>query len=120
MAVLKPEQVPGLVKAGASTRVDAHVAPRFKAGDHVVVRNLHPVGHTRLPRYLRGKRGTIASDWGVFVFPDSNAHRKGEKPQHVYSVRFTGRELWGASASERDTLHVDMWDDYLDSALESR
>jgi len=117
MAVLAPAQVPGLVKAGASTRVNVHVAPRFRPGDHVLVRNIHPEGHTRLPRYLRGKRGTVETDHGVFVFPDTHAHRKGEKPQHVYAVRFTHRELWGAAASDRDTLYVDMWDDYLDSAV---
>jgi nitrile hydratase len=117
MPVLKPDMVPGLVKAGASTRVAAHVAPRFRPGDTVVVRNINPTGHTRLPRYLRGKRGRVEIDHGVFVFPDTHAHRKGEKPQHVYAVRFTHRELWGPKAAERDTLYVDMWDDYLDPAI---
>ena len=61
-------------------------------------RNINPVGHTRLPRYARGKFGMIHRDYGVFVFPDTNAHFLGEKPQHVYSVRFAARELWGAQA----------------------
>jgi nitrile hydratase len=116
MVVLTKEMVPALVAAGASCRVDHAVAPRFRPGDRIVVRNLHPEGHTRLPRYVRGRHGTVEQDWGVFVFPDTSAHGAGEKPQHVYSVRFTARELWGPQAAERDTLRVDLWDDYMDPA----
>ena len=114
MPTLTPDMVPTVVKTGASTRVGNAVTPRFRAGEKVVVRNLNPTGHTRLPRYLRDKEGTVKADWGVFVFPDTHAHGNGEKPQHVYSVRFTARELWGPAASDRDTLYVDIWDDYLD------
>jgi nitrile hydratase len=77
---------------------------------------MHPVGHTRLPRYARGKLGTINADHGVFVFPDTNAHFLGENPQHLYSVRFAARELWGEQASARDSVFIDMWDDYLEPA----
>jgi nitrile hydratase beta subunit-like protein len=117
MPVLTRDIVPTLVKSGASTRVATHVAPRFRPGDHVIVRNINPTGHTRLPRYVRAKRGTVEADYGIFVFPDTSAHGKGDKPQHVYSVRFTGRALWGPSASDRDTLYLDLWDDYLDPVL---
>ncbi|HLX36648.1 MAG TPA: nitrile hydratase subunit beta, partial [Candidatus Binataceae bacterium] len=79
---------------------------RFRVGDRVVARNINATGHTRLPRYVRGKRGTIASDWGEYVFADSNAHEGGERRQHVYSVIFTARELWGRDASTRDTLRI--------------
>jgi len=68
------------------------------------------------PRYVRGKSGAVERDHGVFVFPDTNAHFLGEKPQHLYSVRFTSRELWGSRASPRDFIHLDMWDDYLERA----
>ena len=97
-----------------SARRDAAVSPRFKVGQRVRARNINPVTHTRLPRYARGKVGVIDRDHGVFVFPDTNAEFAGEKPQHVYSVRFAARELWGAQASPHDFVHVDMWDDYLD------
>src|SRR5690349_9366131 len=70
--------------------------PVFHTGQRVRARNLHPAGHTRLPRYVRGRAGIIDRDHGVFVFPDTNAQFRGEKPQHVYSVRFAARELWGA------------------------
>jgi nitrile hydratase len=114
MPVVTKETVPELVRTGGSTRVHKAVAPRFRVGDHVVVRTIHPAHHTRLPRYARGKRGIVEQDHGVFVFPDTSAHEQGERPQHVYSVRFTARELWGSQAPERDTLRLDLWDDYLD------
>ena len=116
MPVITKDLVPVLVSTGGSTRVAKPVAPRFRAGDRVLVLTLNPEHHTRLPRYARGKRGTVERDHGVFVFPDTAAHHQGEKPQHVYSVRFTARELWGPSAPQRDTLRLDLWDDYLDPA----
>src|SRR5262249_54006567 len=93
-----------------SARRDVAVAARFKAGQKVRARNIHPTGHTRLPRYVRGKSGVVVLDRGVFLFPDTNAHLQGEKPQHLYSVKFAARELWGERASPRDAVHVDMWD----------
>jgi nitrile hydratase beta subunit len=89
--------------------------PRFREGDLVVARNINPTGHTRLPRYVRGKRGVVHRDWGEYVFADSNAHNGGKRAQHVYSVTFTARELWGKEAPSRDTLRIDLWEDYLDA-----
>jgi nitrile hydratase len=107
---------PGLVTRRNSARRAVDAKPRFRVGQRVRARNFHPTGHTRLPRYARGKQGVIALDHGVFLFPDTNAHFRGEKPQHVYSVRFAARELWGPQASPRDFVHIDMWDDYLERA----
>jgi nitrile hydratase subunit beta len=87
---------------------------RFAKGERVRARNINPSGHTRVPRYVRGKRGVIARDYGVFVFPDTNAHHAGTKPQHCYSVSFEARELWGKSRSSRERVLVDLWEDYLE------
>src|ERR1700694_3347557 len=84
---------------------------RFREGDHVVALNINPIGHTRLPRYVRGKGGVIHRDWGIYDFPDSAVHNAGERAQHVYSVSFTARELWGRDAPARDTLLIDLWED---------
>src|SRR5439155_2377453 len=108
--------VPAIVARRNSARRDAAVSARFEVGQRVRARNINPTGHTRLPRYARGKVGVVVRDHGVFVFPDTNAEFLGEKPQHVYSVRFAARELWGEHASARDFIHLDMWDDYLDRA----
>jgi hypothetical protein len=112
--LLTPDIVPAVVATGASARVAKHVAARFRVGDRVRVRNHNPVTHTRLPGYLRDKRGIIEHDYGVFAFPDTHAHGLGDMAQHCYSVRFTAREVWGPTASERDTLRVDVFDDYMD------
>jgi nitrile hydratase beta subunit len=95
---------------------DPKISPRFKAGQHVRAKNINPTGHTRLPRYARGKAGRIHLDHGVYNFPDSNAQGLGVKRQHVYSVRFGARELWGDQASSHDSVYIDMWDDYLEHA----
>ncbi len=113
---LRAEQVPAALAKGNPVTRDVPAAARFKAGDRVRARNIHPTGHTRLPRYARGRLGTIARDHGIHVFPDSNAHFRGEKPQHLYSVRFAARELWGEEASPRDAVYVDLWDDHLEPA----
>ena len=86
------------------------------SGQRVRARNINPAGHTRLPRYARGRVGVVVLDRGIYVFPDTNAHVLGEKPQHLYSVRFAARDLWGERASTRDSVHLDLWDDYLERA----
>jgi nitrile hydratase subunit beta len=113
---LTADKVLPLVARGQPASRNVALVPRFQLGQRVRARNIHPTGHTRLPRYTRGKLGTIDRDHGVFVFPDTNAHFLGEKPQHVYSVRFAASELWGDQAAPRDAVCVDMWDDYLEPA----
>jgi len=92
------------------------VPPKFRSGDRVIARNINPTGHTRLPRYARGRRGAIDRDHGVFIFADTHAMTRDKKPQHCYSVRFAARELWGPGASARDSVYLDLWDDHLDPA----
>jgi nitrile hydratase subunit beta len=106
----------GWLSRGIASSQDPSVRPLFKVRQRVRARNINPTGHTRLPRYARGRTGVIVKDHGVYLFPDTNAHFQGEKRQHVYSVRFAARELWGKDASPRDSVHLDMWDDYLERA----
>jgi nitrile hydratase beta subunit len=90
------------------------VSASFQLNQQVRARNINPITHTRLPRYVRGKSGTIDRDHGVFGFPDTTVAGLGEKPQHVYSVRFTARDLWGEQASPQDAVYLDLWEDYLE------
>ena len=85
-------------------------APRFEAGSRVLVHDIDRVGHTHLPRYLRGKTGLVESDRGLFVFPEADHHGEAETLQHVYTVRFRARDVWGPEASERDSMHFNLWD----------
>jgi nitrile hydratase len=114
--VLRPSEVAAFLRVRRLARLDDKVAPKFGLGDRVFTRNDHPIGHTRLPRYARGRRGFIDRDHGVFIFPDTHAMTRDRKPQHCYSVRFAARELWGPGASALDSVYVDLWDDHLDPA----
>jgi nitrile hydratase len=111
---LTADQVPVLVSKGSPSDRTTGTAPRFTTGQSVRTRNMNPLGHTRLPRYARGRSGTIERLHGVFVFPDTNALFQGEHPQHLYSVKFSARELWGAAAAARDHIYVDLWESYLE------
>ena len=75
---------------------------------------MNPAGHTRLPRYARGRRGEIHHCHGAHVFPDSNAMGGGECPQHLYTVVFPARELWGPEAEGDDKVYLDLWESYLE------
>lgn len=103
-----------LAKGGPTTRPGT--APRFRLGDKVRTKNMHPATHTRLPRYLRGHEGEIVLLHGAHVFPDTNAHGGGEEPQPLYTVRFSARDIWGAARNPRDTVSADLWESYLEPA----
>jgi nitrile hydratase subunit beta len=114
---LTPDRVPAVaLNRNLPTSEDPSIKPRFRVGQVVRARNINPTGHTRLPRYARGRVGQVDRDHGVHIFPDTNALGLGEKRQHVYSVKFAARELWGDQASPRDSVYLDMWDDYLEPA----
>jgi nitrile hydratase subunit beta len=107
-----------LARRRSLRRDDVRIRPQFRVGQRVRARNINPVGHTRLPRYLRGHAGTVETDHGVFDFQDTDAegYTLPDRPQHVYTVSFTARELWGNAANPRDTVHAELWEDYLDRA----
>ncbi len=88
----------------------------FKAGDRVRARNIHPLTHTRLPRYVRGHVGVVERDYGCQVFPDSAATESGENPQWLYTVVFDGAELWGADADPTVRVSIDAFEPYLEAA----
>ena len=113
---LMAARVPTFFANGAPKKRNVQAAANFRVGERVRARNIHPTGHTRLPRYARGKNGVVMMDHGIFVFPDTNASMQGEKPQHLYSVKFEARELWGEQAKPKDSIYIDMWDDYLERA----
>jgi nitrile hydratase len=108
--------VPTYMKGTPPDRNRPGKPSRFTVGQRVRTRHINTTGHTRLPRYARGRFGTIHRDHGVFSFADTNAQFLGENPQHVYSVRFDARELWGEAARPQDSVYLDMWDDYLEPA----
>ncbi|MGM0659745.1 MAG: nitrile hydratase subunit beta [Pseudomonadota bacterium] len=113
---LAPDAVRPALARGASSDRTLQASPRFHPGDRVRARVMHPRGHTRLPRYVRGATGRIEAEHGGHVFPDSNAHGQGEAPQRLYTVVFDGRDLWGMDAEPGLKISVDAWESYLDPA----
>lgn len=111
--VATAEMIPAILAAGSTYDRQSNRPQGFTIGDRVRARNIHPQGHTRLPRYARGKAGEIVAVHGTHVFPDSNAQAKGEDPQWLYTVRFTGAELWGKDT--QDSVCIDLWEPYLEA-----
>jgi nitrile hydratase len=105
----EPMRAPRLAEPGPSS--SQH---RFAVGDRVRVREWHPLGHTRAPRYVQGRRGTIARLDGVFSLPDVEYHCDATRREPTYCVRFDARELWGEAAEPRASVHVDLWQSYLE------
>ncbi|MFO1049625.1 MAG: nitrile hydratase subunit beta [Geminicoccaceae bacterium] len=111
---VRPKDVDRLFKTGGNFARPADAPAGFAAGEGVRTRNMHPLGHTRLPRYARGKSGVVHRLHGAHVLPDTNAHGRGECPEHLYTVMFTARTLWGEEASPRDKVYLDLWESYLE------
>jgi nitrile hydratase subunit beta len=95
---------------------EATAAAKFKVGDRVRAKNIHPTTHTRLPRYVRGHSGVVERNNGCHVFPDSSATEAGENPQWLYTVVFDGRELWGNDADHSVKVSIDAFEPYLERA----
>jgi nitrile hydratase subunit beta len=91
-------------------------AAKFKPGDRVRAKNIHPTTHTRLPRYTRGHVGVVERVLGCQVFPDSAAMELGENQQWLYNVVFEGTELWGPDADPTTKVSIDAFEPYLELA----
>jgi nitrile hydratase beta subunit len=104
---------PQMPSGGAGNLRTAESPPAFAVGDRVRVADMNPVGHTRLPRYVRRRAGMVTAIQPCQVFPDTAAHFAGENPQHCYAVEFDSRELWGPDA-EQFRLSVDLFEPYLE------
>ena len=112
---LSAAEVSNIVTRGSFAR-PAQKPARFKPGDRVRTKNIHPKTHTRLPRYARDKVGVVEALRGCHVFPDTVAIGKGEDPQWLYTVLFDGRELWGENAAPSLKVSIEAFEPYLEPA----
>jgi nitrile hydratase len=112
---LSAGQVAATLAKGSPTAMESDLPRRFGVGDAVRVRLTVTTGHTRVPRYARGRIGTVAAHHGVHIFADKNAHGTKEG-QNLYSVRFEAAALWGEAAADRGAVYIDLWDDHLEPA----
>ena len=112
------ERMLGIIREGVPAGREGP-APRFHPGDRVRARNLHPPGHIRMPRYVRGKVGVVDRCHGCFDLPDASA-RGRDLPQPLYTVRFEAVDLWGDQGRAGDGVRVDLWESYLEPEEEPR
>ena len=112
---LTPTDIESIIATGAlySREVVPGIDP-IEVGREVRALPYSPEGHTRLPNYIKGKKGTITELRGTFVFPDTLAHGLGECEQPLYSVRFSSKELWTGRDPANDAVHIDLWHSYLE------
>ena len=118
-SVLTRANVDAALKAGSPTERPIYQTALFKVGQQVRARNIHPQGHTRLPRYVRGHVGTVVSVHGGHVFPDGHTLR-ATPPFHVpvqwlYTVVFDATTLWGDQSDPTVEVTVDAWESYLEA-----
>jgi nitrile hydratase beta subunit len=113
---LTTQDVAAVLHRGGPTDREASKPALFTAGDRVRAKTINPPTHTRLPRYVRGRIGLIERAHGAHVFPDSNAHGGGEHPQWLYTVTFSGPELWGDASDPGLNISIDAWEPYLEPA----
>ena len=114
--VLHAAEVAAALARGSPSERPATQRARFAVGECVRTANEHPVGHTRVPRYARGRIGRIERVHGAHVFPGTSAHGLGECPQWLYTVAFDGRELWGRAADPNLTVSIDAWESTIEPA----
>ncbi len=110
------EKMPAILAAGGPVERPATGPARFAVGARVRARVINPKTHTRLPRYARGRLGTVVRIHGAHVFPDAHAHGLGEDPHWLYSVAFEATELWGEDGRPGDEVLIDLWEPYLEAA----
>jgi nitrile hydratase len=119
--VLTSETVDAALKAGSPTERPIDQPALFKVGQKVRARNMHPQGHTRLPRYVRGHVGTVVSLHGGHVFPDGHTLRASPPfnvpVQWLYTVVFDGPTLWGEHSDPTLEVTVDAWESYLEAVV---
>ena len=115
--VLKADNVPAVLAKGSPTERAAPGPARFAVGQAVRMHIGKVDHHTRLPRYVQGKCGTIEHVHGAHVFADANAQGIGEQPQWLYTVVFEEAELWGDAAPRQNlSVSVDAWESYLEAS----
>ena len=115
LRVLHADEVDAALARGTPVSRPALGPAPFTVGDRVRARNLHPPGHTRLPRYVRGHVGTVVGVHGAHLFADAHAEGRDEA-QWLFTVEFSAADLWGPQGDPRDRVSVDAWAPYLEAA----
>jgi nitrile hydratase beta subunit len=113
-AAIPAEQMRALLSHYSAPATDQPVPARFRIGETVRARNIHPPGHSRLPGYARGKAGEIVATHGLHLFADDRGSGLGDTLQHLYTLKFMATELWGENANPRDCVNLELWESHLE------
>jgi len=91
--------------------------PVFRAGDSVRILARSPVGHYRVPTYLRGKRGmveTVIEPAGIDNEEEGYGRNAGTK-LHYYRIAIPMTEIWSDyDGSPRDGLRIEVFETWLE------
>ena len=88
--------------------------PKYAVGDVVRVQDGAPLGHTRVPRYARGKVGVITHLHGNFMLPDQRVADGSLLYQPVYRVCFAAQHVGGGDAASKDKVSLEMGEAYIE------
>ncbi|MEZ5865847.1 MAG: nitrile hydratase subunit beta [Geminicoccaceae bacterium] len=91
---------------------------RFAIGAPVRARLVNPEGHTRLPRYVRGRPGIVTNGTTGATLLDTSAASRGEAPGSGSTPSRSGRGS-GEAADLTASVSVDAWESYLEPVGEA-
>lgn len=112
MATKRPSELPGVTIIAAEGEI-----PTFAVGDSVKIDVRFPIGHFRVPNYVRGKRGCVEA---VIKPPainneDEGFGRNAGVKRHYYRIAIPMTELWADYAdSTNDSLRIEVFETWLD------
>jgi nitrile hydratase beta subunit len=112
---LPPQAVSTILRDGMDSKRPAAGPAAFSVGDTVKAKLASPLGHIRLPRYVRGHIGQIEALYGWHALPDAGAAGE-ERAEPLYNVSFLAHRLWDEVTSPSDRVCVDLWESYLEPA----
>jgi nitrile hydratase len=91
--------------------------PVFKPGDKVRISVRYPVGHYRVPRYVRGKPAVVEEviEPAAINNEEEGFGRNAGTRLHYYRVGVRLSDLWpGYSGSPDDGLRIEVYESWLE------
>ncbi|WP_233838839.1 SH3-like domain-containing protein [Paraburkholderia sp. ZP32-5] len=89
----------------------------FQPGETVRVMTRSPIGHYRVPIYLRGKTGVVEKVLEPMQFDNEREGygQNGGDKRHYYRIAFSLKELWPDYAGPaHDNLHIEVFENWLE------
>jgi nitrile hydratase len=97
--------------------------PAFHAGDRVRISDRKPIGHYRVPTYLRGRSGRVESVIEAMSMDNEEEGfgRNGGRLLHYYRIAFAMVELWpGYVGPADDGLRIEVFENWIEGVSDGR